>query len=99
MNFAGNEASKVYNNAAMLFFCMLFLMFTAMMPTVGDYTFSEKKIFRILFQVMTFPLEMSSFRREHMNYWYSVKSFYLAKTAADLPFQVFRHYGFTFTTL
>ncbi|XP_034242885.1 ATP-binding cassette sub-family G member 1-like isoform X2 [Thrips palmi] len=66
----GGDAAHVFHNFSLLFFSLMFLMFTA---------FSA--------MILAFPLEMPIIAREHFNRWYSLKSYFLAVTIADVPLQ------------
>lgn len=66
----GGDAAHVFHNFSLLFFCLMFLMFTALSA-----------------MILAFPLEMPIIAREHFNRWYSLKSYFLAVTMADVPLQ------------
>lgn len=91
----GNDAAVILNNASMLFFNLLVILFASTMPTVVTCKFSQnnqhlpssKNLFCSPFD-KTVPLERKVLVREHLNHWYSLKAYYIAKTIADIPFQV-----------
>ncbi|PSN50370.1 ATP-binding cassette sub-family G member 1 [Blattella germanica] len=75
----GNDGAKVLSNLGFLFFNMLFLMYTSMTITILSY-FSN-------FILISIPLEMPVLIKENFNRWYSLRSYYLAITISDIPFQ------------
>ncbi|XP_023702626.1 ATP-binding cassette sub-family G member 4 isoform X2 [Cryptotermes secundus] len=74
----GNDAAHVFDNIGLLYFSIMFLMFTA---------FSS--------MILTFPSEIPVISREYFNRWYSLKSYYLAVTVADVPLQIICSVGYT----
>jgi len=100
----GNDGAKVLSNLGFLFFNMLFLMYTSMTITILSckllviYTILRSrratlihypyKSFTYFFSLFVVPLELPVLLKENFNRWYSLKSYYLAITISDLPFQV-----------
>lgn len=89
----GNDGAKVLSNLGFLFFNMLFLMYTSMTITILSCKF--KNVFLRLKigynnenMFLLVPLEMPVLLKENFNRWYSLRSYYLAITVSDIPFQV-----------
>lgn len=84
----GKDASNVLNNFNFLFFSVMFLMLTAF----NCVTTTCKRLFfqyqHLLKYLISVPSELPIITREHFNKWYSLKSYYLAITLADIPIQV-----------
>lgn len=90
----GNDGAKVLSNLGFLFFNMLFLMYTSMTITIlsckstNHLYLIHLLIFKIINNLFTVPLELPVLIKENFNRWYSLRSYYLAITLSDIPFQV-----------
>lgn len=87
----GNDADSIYYNTSLLFFSKTFIVFAGLMPTVSTCKFAFLFQFRQVKKrwfLIPVPLERKVLVREHLNHWYSLKAYYLAKTLVDIPFQI-----------
>lgn len=87
----GNDGAKVLSNLGFLFFNMLFLMYTSMTITILSCKNHNQILFihkNNNFFHHSVPLEMPVLLKENFNRWYSLRSYYLAITLSDIPFQV-----------
>jgi ATP-binding cassette, subfamily G (WHITE), member 1 len=92
----GNDGAKVLSNLGFLFFNMLFLMYTSMTITILSCKFNATLNISVRNLIMfpLVPLEMPVLLKENFNRWYSLRSYYLAITISDIPFQVSKETNF-----